>query len=191
MKDTYQAIYRRARQYWDTRFNDIHMPHAYEQALKLLAAHREADPDVVLPAVLLHDVGWKSIPEDQQLRAFGVTVQDFSLHRFHETEGARIAGEILDALNFDRERRAKIVQIIDGHDSRKGALSLEDAIVKDADKLWRFTWTSIEIDSMRFKLPVEERVQMLEDRTDEWFFTARAKQLARAAIAEVRATAGH
>lgn len=33
----------------------------------------------------------------------------------------------------------RAVAIIDGHDSRREALSLEDAVVKDADKLWRVT----------------------------------------------------
>jgi HD superfamily phosphodiesterase len=186
MKDEYQAIYLRAREYWNTRFNDIHMPHAYEHARKLLLAHRNADPDIVLPAILLHDVGWKSIPESQQLRAFGVTVQDRELQRFHETEGARIASDILASINFDPCRYASIVQIIDGHDSRQEALSLEDALVKDADKLWRFTLTAIDIDSRRFNLTVAQRVSMLEQRLDDWLFTDRAKAIARGAIAEVR-----
>ena len=32
-----------------------------------------------------------------------------------------------------------MIEIIDGHDTRKHALSLEDALMKDADKLWRFS----------------------------------------------------
>jgi HD superfamily phosphodiesterase len=186
MKNEYCAIYLQAREYWNTRFNDIHVPIAYEQARKLLAAHQDADPDVVLPAVLLHDVGWKSIPDDQQLRAFGVVTQDQALQRFHETEGARIGGAILSAAGCDPRRRELILRIIDGHDSRLHALSLEDALVKDADKLWRFTATAADIDARRFKLPLREWVAVLDQRLDQWFFTPTAKRMAHTALAELQ-----
>ena len=32
----------------------------------------------------------------------------------------------------------EVVAIIDGHDSRRHALSRNDELVKDADKLWRY-----------------------------------------------------
>jgi hypothetical protein len=188
MKSDYRDIYLRAREYWNTRFNDIHVPLAYEQARKLLAAHRDADPDVVLPAILLHDVGWKSIPEDRQLRAFGVVTRDQALQRFHETEGARISGEILSSLHYDPRRCETILQIVDGHDSRPQALSLEDSLVKDADKLWRFTATAVDIDARRFKLTAKEWVAVLDQRLDQWLFTETAKRMARTALDEVRCT---
>jgi hypothetical protein len=48
-------------------------------------------------------------------------------------------------LGYDPELTERIGAIVDGHDSRREALSLEDAIVKDADKLWRFTASGVRI----------------------------------------------
>jgi hypothetical protein len=186
MIDVHRMIYLRAREYWDTRFNDIHVPLAYADARELLLAHPESDPDVVIPAILLHDVGWKSIPEDQQLRAFGVKVRDESLRRFHETEGARIATEILSSLGYDPRRIQDIARIIDGHDSRLEALSLDDALVKDADKLWRYTPVGIDIDHRRFEVPLAEFVGWLGEQVERIFFTEQGKQLARESLARVR-----
>src|SRR5512138_3066467 len=97
MNDLQRSVYLRAREYWDTRFNDLHVPIAYGFARELLLSHPQADRDVVVAAILLHDVGCKSIPEDLQLRAFRPGARDEATRRLHETEGARIAGEILAA----------------------------------------------------------------------------------------------
>jgi HD domain len=188
MNDVERSIYLRARAYWDTRFNDLHVPVAYAFARELLLAHPEADRDVVVPAILLHDVGWKSIPEDQQLRAFGVEVRDEALRRFHETEGARIAAEILSVVGVAPARRDTIVRIIDGHDSRLEALSLEDALVKDADKLWRFTPTAVDIDYRRFQMPLGDYLPWLGRQVDRILLTSRGAQIARDQFGRVHRT---
>ncbi len=188
MNDTPRNVYLRAREYWNTRFNDLHVPIAYAFARELLLAHPEADRDVVIPAILLHDVGWKSIPEDRQLEAFGVTIRDRSLWRFHETEGARIAAEILAGVDLAPGKRDAIVRIIDGHDTRLEELSLDDAVVKDADKLWRFTPTAIDIDHRRFQHPLGEYLSWLEGQIDRILFTPTALRIAREQFARVHRT---
>ena len=74
---------------------------------------------MVFPAIILHDVGWKFIPEDLQTTAFGPGEKDMDLNRVHEVEGARIAGEILARLNYRHSLINEIREIILGHDSRK------------------------------------------------------------------------
>lgn len=185
MKETHYAVYMRARDYWNTRFNDIHVPLAYLHGRVLLLSHPAADADVVIPAILLHDVGWKLIPEENQRLAYGPTVEDKSLQRFHEIEGARIAAGILSAVNYDSRKQEMIVHIIDGHDTRAEALSEEDSLVKDADKIWRFTPVGVEYLHLQFHKPLEEYVAWLGQQIDRWFFTERGKQMARQALAEV------
>jgi hypothetical protein len=194
MNDLQRSVYLRAREYWNTRFNDLHVPIAYGFARELLLGHPEADRDVVVPAILLHDVGWKSIPEDRQLGAFRPGARDETTRRLHETEGARIAAEILSAAGAAPGLRETVVRIVDGHDTRLKALSLEDAIVKDADKLWRFTPTAIDIDHRRFELPLGDYLTWLGGQIDEIFLTATAPKLAREHFARVRrgvSEAGH
>ena len=94
MDEIFLKIFDLSRPFLDTRENEEHTRIACDFAARLL--HEEGgDPDVVFPAVILHDVGWKSIPEELQLTAFGPGDKDTELNRVHETEGARIAGEIL------------------------------------------------------------------------------------------------
>ena len=51
----------------------------------------------------------------------------------HEVEGVKIAGDILKKVNYEADRIEEILKIIDGHDSRKEANTLNDRIVKDAE----------------------------------------------------------
>lgn len=194
MKEIHYAVYLRAREYWNTRFNDIHVPLAYLHGRELLLSNQAVDTDVVIPAILLHDVGWKTIPEEDQGRAYGPTVEDESLRRQHEIEGARIANEILSAVNYDPRKREMIVRIIDGHDTRPESLSEEDSMVKDADKMWRFTPVGVEYHHIQFGKPLAEYVAWLGRQIDHWFFTECGKQMARHELAKVEhavAEVGH
>jgi len=174
----YDEVYRIAASYWDTRQNDVHVPISHQFAIRLLEYYPEADEDIVIPAILLHDVGWKMVPEEKQLGAFGPGAKDRATQRLHETEGARIARQILDQLGHDELKIREISEIIDGHDTRATALSLNDKLVKDADKLWRFTMEGVEIDYARFGIPREEYRAWLKGMIDPWFFTPEARQMA-------------
>ena len=73
-------------------------------------AHPEADADVVLPAILLHDCGYFLVPEEDHLKGLaGAPVGwEPDITRRHEIEGARIAGEILAQVGYDpRAHRAR------------------------------------------------------------------------------------
>lgn len=191
MNALHTSVYLRARAYWTTRHNDIHVPLAYLHARQLLLAHPRADADVVIPAILMHDAGWIHVSEEEQLRAFNLdpTKRDDRLRRLHETEGARIAHQELAATDLDRPRREAIVRIIDGHDSRVEPLSLEDSLVKDADKVWRFTPVGVALDVHRFRRTLPVHLGLLEPELDRVFFTARGKALASAALDEVKRAA--
>jgi HD superfamily phosphodiesterase len=185
----YDEIYKKAEPYWNTRQNDIHVPIVYDFAQQLLTYYPEADADVVLPAALLHDVGWKMVPAEKQPDAFGPKAKDKQAHRLHEVEGARIAGEILASLNYDPAKIKEIMAIIDGHDSRHKALSLNDKLVKDADKLWRFTPVAIEIDYQRFGVSLKFHLDWLEARFEGWMFTPEAKVMAHEMLGEAKSKA--
>ena len=186
----YNEIHRMAAPYLDTRRNDIHISLSYEFARQLLASYPAAEEAVVLPAILLHDVGWKMVPEEKQLNAFGPKARDKKTQRVHETEGVKIAGKILEDLYYDREKILEILSIIDGHDTRKQALSLNDRLVKDADKLWRFTPIGIDIDHVRFNIPRDRYMKWLATRIDDWFFTPEAGKMAQEALAAAKRSSG-
>lgn len=180
----YEDLYRRALPYLNTRHNDVHTLIAYGQARLLLAHYPDADESVVLPAIILHDVGWKAVSESEQLTAFGPNMSNRALQRLHETEGVRIAKSILEELGFDQAKLGEVVAIIDGHDTRAAALSLNDRLVRDADRLWRFTPIGLQIDSRRFGFGLDEYLVWIEGQIDKWMSTSEAKQIAREYLVE-------
>jgi HD superfamily phosphodiesterase len=178
MEKRYPEIYELARPYLDTRDNEIHARVAFSFALMLLSAEG-GDERVVLPAVMLHDIGWKFVPEDQHLKAFGPRGGDKEINRIHEVEGSKKAREILEKVGYDPELIKEIAKIILGHDSRLEPLSLNDAIVKDSDKLWRFSKKALEIYPVQFGIPPAVHTEWLKQQIDKWFLTDTAKRLAR------------
>ena len=186
MKSEYSEIFDRAKPYLDTRNNEIHVKVVCNYAERLLESFPNADESVVMPAAILHDVGWKMIPEKDQLKAFGPTIKDTNLLRVHEVEGVRIANEILKEVNYDAEKIEEILNIIEGHDSRLTALSLNDELMKDSDKLWRFSKTGIEIDHRRFEKELGKYIAWLQCKIPDWFFSSAGEEMAKESIHEAK-----
>ena len=180
MKENHELIYDLAKPFLNTRKNDIHIEISLDYALKLLEKEG-GDADIVIPAVLLHDLGWWQVPENLQLKAFGPQF-DRELRRIHEVEGVKMAREILVKANYEISAMEEILTIIDGHDSRLEAVSQNDRIVKDSDKLFRFSTRGFEIDYRRFGIERNKYRIWLSKSVDEWFFTPTAKMLAREAL---------
>jgi HD superfamily phosphodiesterase len=181
LNDIYERIWDLARPYLDTRKNDVHTEMSADLARQLLA-QEGGDEDIVMPAIILHDTGWKKVPEDIQSKAFGPKATLPEWNRVHEVEGARIAGDILRKVDYPEEKILEIQEIIKGHDSRKEALSLNDSIVKDADKLWRYSQIAFQVNGDRFGLNLEEGIERLRRNLEPWFLTKSGKRMAKEAI---------
>jgi len=181
-----RAVWLKARPHLDVRNNDEHTLQAYWLARALLDSHPGAREDIVLPAILFHDVGWKRVPQDQMFLAFGPNATRPDLVRLHETEGAAIARAELTGLGLPLD---EIAGIIDGHDTRKAALSTEDAIVKDADKVWRFTPHGIAIMAGWFDWTLEHTIAVQIGHSLPQLLTEPGRAMARAFIATGQATA--
>jgi HD superfamily phosphodiesterase len=176
---THQPIWQAAQPYLQTRSNDRHTRYCYVFAQQLLKLHPEADADVVLPTLLLHDVGWSTVPAEKQLLSFGPKMRYPELRRQHETEGGRIASQILHRFGYDVEQISQITAIIDGHDTRKASLSLNDSLVKDADKLWRYTPFGLTTVRDWFGYTTNEQLDLLEKWLGYRFYTETAVHMAR------------
>jgi HD superfamily phosphodiesterase len=183
MRPIFDEIWRRAKPYLNTRKNVIHTEISARFA-QVLLKKEGGDEEVVMPAIILHDVGWIRVPEDEQHKGFGPEIQSPRVVKKHEREGVQIAEGILEAVDYDKEKIAEILDIIEGHDSRKETDSINDSIVKDADRLWRFSREGFTIDCDRFGLKPGERVKKKDLDIDKTFFTASAKQIAEKEIKE-------
>ena len=177
MKPVFKKIRQLAKPFLDTRHNDVHTAISTQLAFELLKKEG-GDEDIVIPAVILHDTGWKRVPAELHLEAFGPNATRPELNRLHETEGVKIAEEILQKLEYDPHKIKIILAIIDGHDSRPKSISLNDMIVKDADKLWRYSKAGFYIDIVRFAESHAEGLDRLRSNMSGWFFTAAARKMA-------------
>ena len=133
---------------------------------------------------------WKKVPEALHLKAFGPRATSPELNRMHEEQGVQIAGDILSKVHYDQDKVSEILKIIDGHDSRKKAVSFNDQIVKDADKLFRYSQKGFEIDNKRFEETVVEGLSRLRTYVDRWFFTQTAYRIAKDELAKREKEAG-
>jgi HD superfamily phosphodiesterase len=169
------------------RKNDVHIPLAYDYAQRLLAEHPGADREVVLLSILLHDIGWAVVDQEAIYReGFGPNMMQSEVRIAHEREGARLAREILSELGYASGLVARVVEIIDGHDTRAHALSEEDELVKDSDALWRFSVAGIAIACDWFGLTPGEYADRTEPQIEGRLFTETARAIARAELADTR-----
>ena len=173
----HQRLFKAAIPYLETRQNLIHTFIVYQYA-GLLLTHEPGEPEIILPACILHDVGWSAIAEKDQLSAFKPGTRDETLRRKHETEGVIIAVGIMTTLDYPEARTNKITSIIDGHDTTRGARSPEDALVKDADKLWRYSKVGFAIDIERFDFLPSRHFDYLSKNIDQWFLTPSGRAMA-------------
>lgn len=135
------------------RGNDIHLPLSMAFADRLCAANPEADALVVRIAVLLHDTGWARVDETKIIsEGFSKNWRKAAIRFQHEEFGCDIAREVLPPLGYEPKLVDEVTAIIDGHDTRPEAHSLEDAMMRDADRLWRFTITGIALASDWFSM---------------------------------------
>jgi len=137
----YDPVWQACEVYMRARKNDIHIPLSFAYAQQLLQHYPEADQDVCSLAILLHDIGWYSIDMDRIIDE-GFRGENFlqsDVRYLHEVEGVRLGTDVLRETGWSEQIIAAVCEIIDGRDTRPEPRHLNDRIVRDADKLWRYS----------------------------------------------------
>ena len=139
----YDPVWRAAEPYMRARKNDVHIPLSFDWCVRLLEHFPQADRDVCLLAILLHDIGWWAIDMETIISdGFrGENILQSDVRYLHEAEGVKLGTEVLRATGWDEAVIAQVCEIIDGHDTRLEPRHLNDRIVRDSDKLWRYEVT--------------------------------------------------
>lgn len=165
------------------RGNDIHLPMSLAYAERLCDCFPDADSLMVRIAILLHDTGWGRVDEDRILsEGFSGDWRKAQIRFEHERQGCLIAREVLPGLGYPDEFIDGVTAIIDGHDTRPEAHSLEDALVRDADRLWRFTTTGIALASGWFSMDPAPYTDRLATEIIPELKTQPARDMATAAL---------
>jgi hypothetical protein len=176
-----ETLFRLAEPYFAVRDDRAHAQIAHQYGL-LLLEKEGGDRRIVEPAIILHDVGWSKLNPEQINKAFGVRAsgeEAKQLNRVHEIEGAVIAGRMLKTLNYDPVITEQITSMIEHHDSGNDPASLEEKILKDSDRLWRFSPLGFWKERDRQGLTPLELYCHLEGRRLSWFFTETALSLSK------------
>jgi hypothetical protein len=173
-------LFEEADPYLEVRGDRLHTRIAHRLSLDLMKK-KGGDRKIVEPAMILHDVGWSRVDRNEIATAFGVRAEDKAtareMNRIHEIEGAAIARQLLESFDYDEQLTLRIVRIIERHDSSMRAESLEERLVKDADKLWRYSepgfWKEIERQAVdpRFFISVSRsagKSGFLRERPSKW-----------------------
>jgi HD domain len=182
-------IWQAAQPYLDVRSNDEHTLYSYailKRLIEFTPPSARGEADILLPAILLHDTGWKMIPADKILHAFGPNNKYPELTRQHELEGVEIAQQILSKLGYPSVLIEKITAIIDGHDTTKVARSTNDALLKEADKLWRYTPHGIKTIQGWFNISESEVLDILENFVLPTFLTGNGLMMAKMMLSTAR-----
>lgn len=178
------AIWLLAKDSLKTRDNDAHCLYAYGIAKALLSQIPEADENIVLPAILIHDIGWSTVDERENLEAIAPDKDGSRDHLViqHEKEGAKIARNILTEVGLPAADIDQICEIIDGHDSRRQPINLNDSLVKDADKIWRVTPHGRAVVNDWFGLNDEQSLRLCAFRAYNELFTDAGRAMSRVLV---------
>lgn len=185
--DDLDHIWRAVESETRSRRNDIHLPISLAYAERLCAAYPAADSLLVRVAVLLHDTGWARVDASRIIpEGFGPNWRRSAIRFEHERQGCLIAREVLPGAGFDEAFIDRVCRIIDGHDTRKVAYSLEDALVRDADRMWRFNHTGVAVASTWMSMNPAQYTDRLESEVLPEVHTEAGREIALAELARAR-----
>ena len=111
MKEIYKKMLEKALSLYEKgREGDVEHIKWLSEVITKYVHESEVDYDLLIPVVLLHDVGYSKVPK--RSHPF-----DLDIRKFHSEEGAKIAEEILKELNYPKDKINEIKRLILKHDN--------------------------------------------------------------------------
>lgn len=172
MKKIFNQIWQAALPFQDKRDDAGHaaVTYAYAQQLVQLT---NADADIIFPAIILHDTGWSQLTRQERFVIFDANAtreDELHVRHRHQEEGVKIARRVLHSLAYPRDLTIEILEIISQHDTRQGFISENEGLVRDADKLWRFSRIGFDADIVRFRFEPQFLIDRLRGQIPEQHF---------------------
>lgn len=183
LNDSERKIWDIALPFQDKRQDIGHGESVAYSALQLLN-YSSANREIIVPAAILHDTGWSQVSERDRIESSAERLSPEENRRVrlqHEEEGVKLAINWLNQLNYDSELITPILKIIGRHDTGKEISSVEEGLVKDADKLYRFLVKSIQVNIERDGFSLDK----IKERSTKWikdpefFYSPEAREIAK------------
>ncbi len=168
MKEKHKEIWDLALIYQDARDDKGHAEIVTYYATKLSNIEGLND-DVVIPSAILHDIGWSQLSKKERFSIFdkGNDLNEILQVRLrHQDEGVKLAKIILSKVNYDSSLVDEILEVISQHDTRKFFISKNEAAMRDADKLWRFSKIGFWDDVRHSKITQSEYCEILKSKME-------------------------
>lgn len=154
---------------------------------KYLLEYEEGDPEIVIPALYLHDIGWSRVDFSDFKQASPANKGGAASVRLHMEYGAELAFRILSQLEYNPSIRNSIVTIIAAHDDMDTIFAMNDpsaTLVVESDRLDRYGLESLKRYKALFGMgyltgnQLEEAKKSRQDGLKDWFRTPTAIALA-------------
>jgi hypothetical protein len=184
MKEIFNRIWELAWPYQDKREDAGHAAVTLKYVRQLLEIEK-GDEDVVMPAIMLHDVGWSQLPQERRMLIFDKDAKEDDKKGAvaeHQKESVRVAATILKQVNYPQKLVDEILEIVSQHDTRKGFISKNEGLVRDADKLWRTSKEGSAAGKAKRKEPDPSWEKKAEEQLDkpDYFYSDISRQIAKA-----------
>ena len=182
MKEIFKKIWELALPYQDKRDDAGHAETSLRYALKMVEMEK-GDEDVVIPAIILHDVGWSQLPGKRRMKVFDPGAREEERREVvyeHQIESIKLALKILREVKYPPKLTDEILDIISQHDTRRGFISKNEGIVRDADKLWRTSKEGFGASEARAKKREAQRFKRIEEglKKEDYLYSESARKLA-------------
>jgi HD superfamily phosphodiesterase len=186
MKKIFNQIWMLALPYQDKRDDAGHAEITTKFAWKLVESEK-GDEDVIIPAIIMHDIGYSQLTKERRLQVFdkGLSKEErLKVQMEHQNESVKLARVILGKVDYPPKLTEEILEIISQHDSREGFISKNEGLVRDADKLSRTSREGVAAGEARRKgkgePPEESRWKKMEENINKpgYFYSDKARQMA-------------
>jgi len=112
MENIYSQILELARPYYEKgRVYDLDQINWMVRQVELLADKLNLNKTILMPLVILHDVGYAFVDERNP------HIKSQEIKRIHLDEGVKVAKKILDQVSYDPELSKQIVYFVSVHDN--------------------------------------------------------------------------
>jgi HD superfamily phosphodiesterase len=155
---------------------------------KALLKEEKGDPEVVITALVLHDIGWSRVSFDDFVQAPPEKKKETRSLKEHMVQGAVLAREILEPFDFPKDKKELVFKIIAVHDLPdiiENFPEPEATLVMEADRLDRFGEESLKRYRKMFgENYLQEGRQFLLEGSKTWFHTPTARRLVQELLAK-------
>lgn len=173
MKKTYDRIWNLAKPYLKKSVKKDLILHTkgVVKAIQLILRDEEGDEDILIPAAILHDVGWSKVPKNLQKSIEKSEWRE--AQELHLEYSVPIVKKILSSLNYKKDQIQRIIEIIKSH-KFQDPREKDKRLLIDADTLADAFKEQFNSDVKSYKITPE---LMYKIRKKNKFYTKTAKRI--------------